>query len=1057
MLRCRRCQFEYEPVAPDGPCPRCALAAALAAAEGDAAGDDYEFVAELGRGGMGRVTLVRQRSLDRLVALKVIAAGPDDAGTGNARLLREARSAAAIAHPHVVAIHEVGQGASGAYIAMEYCEGGSLRDRLRAGPLAPRAAAELARKLADAVANAHGAGVLHRDLKPSNVLLTAAGEPKLADFGLSGSAAGSTGEVTRTGEIAGSPSYLAPELLAAGGAPSPAVDIYGLGAVLYECVCARAPFTGENVAAVLAQIPATDAPAPRLLNPAVPRDLETIILKCLEKRPTARYASAAALRDDLSRFLGGQPIAARPLSAPERAWRWGRRNPGPAIAAIAVVTLLAVVAAGSSLAAWRLEQEQARTAAERDRAEEAGRETREALSNALVAQARALRMSGRQGQRFETLRLVREAMRIAERRHADETNANAKSEAVAALALDDWRWEKELPSFPQLGSFTRLDFRPDLSTFGVLDANGTGIEIRRTADNSLVRALPAAFESKVSIISFGPAEGWVGAYYVGERQAVWGPGDVKPRWTHSPPEVTYGAMAFAPGRTGWWFTGAGHQLHWHDAATNAEHAIGGRGTRLYGISPSPDGSRLALVRDDRIEVWDVRADRLVWQWEGDVGFAPAAWSPDGRWILSDRFIGSPELVVWDAATGTASQVLRASPLRAVFLGFHPDGRRLVATDGDSVTRILDRWTGAELVRGKTGQHVLRIAADGSRVAVGNGIRRFGVVELAAHTAIRPMPLLGPKVGTWRHAEASPDGRWLLASTNQSVHLWSVASGAEVLRHDFKRDERAHAVFHPRDGSILFSGLDNGHWRLEIEAPTGSAMPHWRKIEKLAAPPRTLVRAIVGGGAWWWVEDYANEQGFAWPEGDPSRAVALAGRKDYALNMPSASGRWFAPSRRKDGTGAAVGRWPENELLQTLTVEAPAWGVFSPDDRWLVLASKQGYAFWGDEGFKTSAGTVDANLPASPYGHALFRPGAATVALGTLPHTIDLCREPEDWPANRRTSWKRTARLTLPRETEIDAWTWTKDGKCLAVLSGAQAGLMFDLPRVEEELEALGRN
>ncbi|MBL9199274.1 MAG: serine/threonine protein kinase [Opitutaceae bacterium] len=346
----------------DGVCRPCAFAAALsglstlssddhvAAATPDAPGG-YELIKELGRGASAVVWLARDKKLERLVALKLIAAGTDARLVQ--RLVREGQAVARLRHPHIVVVHAMGATATEAFLAMDFIDGGDLRRRLGGRPLAPGEAAQLARKLADALAHAHAEGILHRDLKPSNVLLDAAGEPRLADFGLAAPLAGG-GDLTLPGQVAGTPAYLAPELLTGAEHASPLSDLYSLGAVLYECLTGRAPFVGESAAAILGQIATVEPPPPRLLQPGIPRDLETICLKCLHKIPGRRYASAQGLADDLGRFLRGEPIAARPIGRGEKFVRWGRRNPGTAVLAGVAASLLLTLAIGGPLVALRL-------------------------------------------------------------------------------------------------------------------------------------------------------------------------------------------------------------------------------------------------------------------------------------------------------------------------------------------------------------------------------------------------------------------------------------------------------------------------------------------------------------------------------------------------------------------------------------------------------------------------------------------------------------------------------------------------------------------------------
>jgi hypothetical protein len=271
----------------------------------------YEITGELGRGGMGVVYRARQVSLNRLVALKML---PGSAYAEQHELLRflaEAEAVAAVRHPHVVQVYESGRCGSRPYFAMEYLGGGSLVELIRkTGRLTPTTAAALVEKIARGVQAAHELGIVHRDIKPQNVLLGADGEPRVTDFGLAKRGGGT--DLTRTGAVMGTPNYMAPEQ-AAGGTKfvGPAADIYALGAILYECLTGRTPFTAEDTVQLLLQVVENEPPPVRQLAPTVPRDLEAICLKCLRKQPHTRYATAAELADDLHRFLTGEPVAVR--------------------------------------------------------------------------------------------------------------------------------------------------------------------------------------------------------------------------------------------------------------------------------------------------------------------------------------------------------------------------------------------------------------------------------------------------------------------------------------------------------------------------------------------------------------------------------------------------------------------------------------------------------------------------------------------------------------------------------------------------------------------------
>jgi serine/threonine protein kinase len=322
----------------------------------------YEIIEELGRGGMGVVFKARQVALNRLVALKMIRdpllANPDDLR----RFRREAEAVAHLQHPNIVQIYEVGEHDGQPYFSLELIEGGGLDRKLARELPPPREAAHLVETLARAIHTAHEKGIIHRDLKPANVLLVSGGlstspgvatpglathQPKIADFGLA-KRMDDAMPVTRTGEALGTPSYMAPEQAAArANQVGPLTDVYALGAILYEMLTGRPPFRGVSPLDTLAQVRSDDPVPPRRLQPKVPRDLETICLKCLQKQAHKRYPSALALADDLNRFLNREPIQARPLGAAARLWRWCRRNPVPA-------SLLLAFSLGAAFGMWHL-------------------------------------------------------------------------------------------------------------------------------------------------------------------------------------------------------------------------------------------------------------------------------------------------------------------------------------------------------------------------------------------------------------------------------------------------------------------------------------------------------------------------------------------------------------------------------------------------------------------------------------------------------------------------------------------------------------------------------
>ncbi|HEY8505814.1 MAG TPA: protein kinase, partial [Gemmataceae bacterium] len=313
--------------------------------------DGYELLGRLGYGGMGVVYKARQLKLDRVVAVKMVLAGAHAAPEQLARFRTESQAIARLQHPNIVQIYEVGEHDGLPYFSLEFVGGGSLAQKAGGQPQPARDAAHLVETLARAMDFAHRRGVVHRDLKPANVLLTEDGVPKITDFGLA-KCLGDTSGQTRTGALVGTPSYMAPEQ-ARGGLKEvgPAADVYALGAILYELLTGRPPFAKATAMDTVMAVLADEPVPPGQLRPGVPRDLETVCLKCLRKEPGARYPSAAALAEDLHCFLAGEPIRARPLGRLGRLGRWCRRHPDIAALAATVFLLLATVAVGATVAA----------------------------------------------------------------------------------------------------------------------------------------------------------------------------------------------------------------------------------------------------------------------------------------------------------------------------------------------------------------------------------------------------------------------------------------------------------------------------------------------------------------------------------------------------------------------------------------------------------------------------------------------------------------------------------------------------------------------------------
>jgi WD40 repeat protein/tRNA A-37 threonylcarbamoyl transferase component Bud32 len=471
---------------------------------------EYELLEVIARGGMGIVFKARHKKLERVVALKMILAGQLASEHDIQRFRLEAQAAGRLDHPGIVPIYEVGEEQGLHYFTMALVEGSSLAERLSDGPLPPRTAARLARDLAGAIQFAHQNGIIHRDLKPANILLDRQDQPKLTDFGLA-KRVDDANNMTGTGQILGTPTCMSPEQ-AAGDSRNigPASDVYGLGALLFAMLTGRPPFQAATPLETLVHVISVEPTRPRALNPSVPRDLETICLKCLEKSPGKRYATAAALAEDLDRFLNDHPIQARPAGKIEKAYRWYRRRPvigtmaaALALLLIAVPLLLAglwqeakaradVEAAGHKKEVAAREKEASarqKEAEARRKIEVLERERTRQLFQAYANEAAARRASPRVGRRFEAIDRILAARALAdELQLAPEEYTRLRSEAVSALSLTDlrttttgpgWACRVEPPLFRHAsGKDCYLDWdAPD------------GLLVRRLEDNRVVQRL----------------------------------------------------------------------------------------------------------------------------------------------------------------------------------------------------------------------------------------------------------------------------------------------------------------------------------------------------------------------------------------------------------------------------------------------------------------------------------------------------------------------------------------------------------------------------------------
>lgn len=732
----------------------------------------FEIVRLLGVGGMGVVYLARQPSLDRLVALKMIRA--DNAAPAfRERFLAEAAVIARLRHPGIVVIHELGEHDGQPFFALEYCPHGSLAARLGGKPQDPLTAAGLVRRLAEAVEAAHRAGVVHRDLKPGNVLLTD-GEgpepsPKITDFGLARriDLPGSN-EATA---VVGTAPYLPPEQ-ARGEAPTPAADVYALGAVLYEMLTGRPPFLGASFAATLEQVLAGDPVPPRRLQPGTPADLDTICLKCLRYQPAERYASAQEAAEDLGRFLRHEPIRARPVGRLERLRKWARRR--PAVAGLsAALLLVALVGFAGVVWKWRGERGQRLRA--------------EAAEGVALEKAAA---ESEQRERAQTF-LAFNSVALAQR----EWLAGNLPRAVEALDdcppdRRDWEW-RHLRRLCQGGERS-----VHLGEGAVFSADGrfaAWTEKDKTVVHDLDtgKQLFRAIGTPLTLTSSGRL-----LTTLGNQLGVF-------RWSKDGKVGDPQVLKPDPNAV-WSNKGYRHAAFSEDGRLMVTSA--GAGTAL----PLPDkGGAVKIERSPaRTILWDLETGKARFTLPDTAGEAAClALSPDGSRLATACDDRPGEVRVWDGASEKPLAILGASRQPICCLAFDSKGKRLAASDEAGVIHVWDDLAGRPMaLRGHQGPvRALAFSAGGQRLASGGSDRLVRVWDLRrGHQAFVQR---GHGLEVERLAFRASD-RELLAADGRVAHVWPAGHGPATRRLEGAPEAVRGVAFRP-DGRQIAAGLADG--------------------------------------------------------------------------------------------------------------------------------------------------------------------------------------------------------------------------------------------------------
>lgn len=700
---------------------------------------DYELLEEIGRGGMGVIYRAIQQSLNRTVAVKMVQgwATPEHVS----RFVEEAKAAASLNHPNIVPIFDIGQHEGHLYFSMQYIAGTDLsKRRTDLGGNFP-AIARLVAIVARAVHHAHLRGILHRDLKPGNILLDESKHkverentdlssattnhptiiahpmalvPYITDFGLAKrvSSLHARDALTQSGAVVGTPNYMAPEQAAGRKDLTMAVDTYALGAIFYELLTGRKPFDSESVMETLMRVQFEDPASLCKLNPKVPRDLETICLKCIDKDPARRYQTAEAFAEDLERWLAGEPITARPGTQLHRIWKWARRRPAVAVL-LALVFLLSTVGAFAVFASWResvlqrgLAEERAETAAEqRAQAEK----SRLDLVRSLYFHQMAL--ADRECLEYRPTEALRILAKLPHEHHGWEWNYVQRLAAgsLSTLRLDGKEPEifavhptRPLFAVPGPGNTIVLASLNDGKTLETLQpVNGRINGLAFSADGSAlavcagksIRVWDLAKKSYVFFHGVPDSIQCLALSADASKLAVGTNKDIRywEHWAREPRPIVLDksalSLAFSPQGAELLSGSSSGVKVWRkqDAVLELEH-VGSK--QSVAVAWAPDGNQFAYTHDEQVEVHDFgKKTRLHSMTSRLNSFATLAWSPDGKQIVAGSH--GPLVQVWNAASGREERVLAGHTRSITSLGFCDAGRRLATFSAGRTVKIWD--------------------------------------------------------------------------------------------------------------------------------------------------------------------------------------------------------------------------------------------------------------------------------------------------------------------------------------------------------------------------------
>lgn len=1052
---------------------------------------DFQIVREIGRGGMGIVYEALQESLGRQVALKVLPAGPFSRGQYLERFYREARAAGRLHHTNIVPVFGVGQADGVHYYAMQYIEGMGLdavvkeirqrrglpslqsngktdavdrpaRDHAIQGLLGDfelgpasilpdtladstelaaynrtlsdlatstgsayyHSVARLGVQIAEALAYAHDQNVLHRDVKPSNLLLDKHGILWITDFGL---AKADGDDISGPDDIVGTLRYMAPERFKA--KSDPRTDVYALGMTLYELIALHPAFEDEDRYRLVQRINNERPKKLHVIDPQVPRDLETIILKAIQRDAAHRYATAAEMADDLRLYLADRPIAARRASRVEEFTRWCRRNPmvaglGSAVALLGFVLAAVIFRAYNSI---RAERDEVKT--QKLRAESAEIFNSDRLWTSQVTTARLRRSLHSVGQRFAALDALAEAKRIRE-------DPSLTIDAAASLALPDVRRINSWTGWPDGTVAACVDVTFDRYA----RSNGQGeISIRNVVGDAEIATLPGL--GGPALPQFGNTPDYLAVRH--ERDGhlvVWrvGGGNNMIKVVDEPANVA--AIAFSP-----------RDEKCASARIDGSIAIyalpGGRmlktisaGTVALSASFRPDGRQIAIAAEDDAVLFDVESGEELLRFEVPGLASRVAWHPDGRHFVVGTDDG--HIRIYRQPGVEPALVLDNPGDGPIDLAFQPDGNVLVSMTKDRMIRLWCPFSGRLLLAAPATVSQPRFSLDGRKFGPEIDGNRLHFLELAGGRECRTLiPAFGgPSV--LHDGAVSPDNRLLAMATTDGVIIFDLSSGEELTR--LPLGDTIGCLF-LNNGELLTSGARGVFsWAVDHQ-PAGSTIGPPRQLA--AWPAERLARNADGSV----IAAAAKVQG----------AVVLDKIRPTIRNTLLAHEAAAFVSINPDGsliaTGTQSGRnvrlWDtsSNRLIRELDIKAGSVAAFSPCGRWLATdCSGAGVSIWSTEDW-----TIKKTVPAERLSRASFSPlqpmiavesGQGTIRLyhaakpgGTGPDSTDLLMELED-PNRARATWL----------------SFSPDGtRIIAANNETRSVRVWDLPALQQGLSAYG--